>query len=260
MQEHTERTSDDEQHTTMNRVADATSRTEADAASPCQRTDRIRSFVRRNGRMTCAQQLGWTQLFPEQGLLLQSGLLDAETVFGRTAPLIVEIGFGMGESLLKMATDQPDVNFVGIDVHRAGVGSLLYRSRQLGHTNLRVYCDDAVDILSNCLPADSIDRLQVYFPDPWHKLRHHKRRLVNPAFIELLRPRLKRGGTLHMATDWEDYALHMMQVMHKAPGWKNQAGPDAYSARPDWRPLTRFEKKGQQKGHIIRDILFERTD
>lgn len=242
----------------MNRVAEAIGNTE-NSAPAAPHTDRIKSFVRRCGRMTRAQQLGWTELFPQQGLTIESGPLDVEATFGRQAPLVVEIGFGMGESLLAMAANQPDHHFIGIDVHRAGVGSLLYKADQMGLTNLRVYCDDAFEVLRTCFAENSIDRMQVYFPDPWHKARHNKRRLINPAFMDLVSPRVKTAGTLHLATDWEDYAQHMMEVLGQASGWKNLAGTGLYSDRPDWRPLTRFEQKGQRKGHIIRDLLFEKT-
>ena len=220
---------------------------------------KIKSFVLRAGRMTTGQQKGWDVIFPKQGLKLEDGRISIEGVFGRKAPLVLEIGFGMGLSLVEMAGNEQDKNFIGIEVHRPGVGSLMNEADKAGLSNLRAYCDDAVEVLAKCIPDNSIDRLQVYFPDPWHKKRHNKRRLIQPEFVAALLPKLKTGGVLHLATDWENYAEQMMEVMTAAEGWKNQAGENNYSPRPDYRPVTKFEKRGERLGHGVWDLLFEKA-
>ena len=225
--------------------------------SPHRRT--VKSFVIRAGRMTAGQQKGLDEYWPTWGLTLEQGKLDIEKAFGRQAETVLEIGFGMGLSLLSMAEAAPQNNFIGIEVHRPGVGSLLNEAGKAGVNNIRVYCHDAVEILRECIADESLDRVQIYFPDPWHKKRHNKRRLVQPAFVEALRPKLKQGGILHLATDWENYAEQMMEVMSAAENWSNLAGDNQYSPRPDYRPLTKFEKRGQKLGHGVWDLLFERT-
>ncbi len=225
--------------------------------SPHRRT--VKSFVIRAGRMTAGQQKGLDEHWPTWGLTLEQGKLDIEQAFGRQAETVLEIGFGMGLSLLSMAEAAPQNNFIGIEVHRPGVGSLLNEAGKAGVNNIRVYCHDAVEILRECIADESLDRVQIYFPDPWHKKRHNKRRLVQPAFVEALRPKLKQGGILHLATDWENYAEQMMEVMSAAEGLNNLAGDNQYSPRPDYRPLTKFEKRGQKLGHGVWDLLFERT-
>ncbi|WP_281646407.1 tRNA (guanosine(46)-N7)-methyltransferase TrmB [Parendozoicomonas sp. Alg238-R29] len=224
--------------------------------TPHQR--KIKSFVLRAGRMTTGQQKGWDVIFPKQGLKLEDGRINLDAVFGRKAPLVLEIGFGMGLSLVDMAQNEQDKNFIGIEVHRPGVGSLMNEADKAGLNNLRAYCDDAVEVLAKCIPDNSVDRLQVYFPDPWHKKRHNKRRLIQPAFVASLLPKLKTGGVLHLATDWENYAEQMMEVMTASEGWKNQAGEENYSPRPDYRPITKFEKRGERLGHGVWDLLFEK--
>ena len=219
----------------------------------------IKSFVLRAGRMTTGQQRGWDECWEKWGLTIAQGTLDAAQTFGRKAPTILEIGYGMGHSLVAMAGAEPDKNFIGIEVHRPGVGSLLNEARIADITNLRSYCDDAVEVLKQCIPDGSLSRVQIYFPDPWHKKRHHKRRLVQPAFIESIRPKLAIGGVIHMATDWENYGEQMLEVMSAAEGFKNQAGDNQYAPRPDYRPLTKFEKRGHRLGHGVWDLLFERT-
>lgn len=218
---------------------------------------RIRSFVLRTGRMTKGQQQAYEQFWSQAGLSLEDGLVDPVAVFGRSAPQVFEIGFGMGQSLVEMAAREQDKDFIGVEVHRPGVGRLLMAMGEQGLTNLRVYCDDAVEVLQNCIADGSLDRVQVYFPDPWHKKKHHKRRLIQPAFVAQLRQKLKPGGVLHLATDWENYAEHMLEVMNAAPGYRNQAGNKHYAPRPDWRPLTKFEQRGQRLGHGVWDLLFE---
>lgn len=217
-------------------------------------TRRIRSFVLRQGRMTSAQQSG-LELLSQKGLLREQGVLDCGKTFGRNVPTILEIGFGMGGSLLQMAQAAPEKNFIGIEVHRPGVGKLLHDMAGVGVDNIRVYCDDAVEVLQQCIADDSLDAIQIFFPDPWHKKRHHKRRLIQPEFVQLLHRKLKLGGVLHAATDWQDYAEHILAVMQAAPNFRNCAD-DGYSPRPDYRPKTKFEQRGERLGHGVWDILF----
>jgi tRNA (guanine-N7-)-methyltransferase len=218
---------------------------------------KIRSFVRREGRLTRGQQHALQELWPCYGLET-SIRLDLDAVFGRTAPCTLEIGFGNGDALLTMAADQPQTDFIGIEVHRPGVGRLLRELEQCALTNVRVIREDAVPVLSACLPDDCLDRLLLFFPDPWHKKRHHKRRIVQPAFIELLANKIKRGGILHMATDWEHYAGHMLAVTGESTAFRNCAGRGNFSPRPDYRPTTKFEQRGLRLGHGVWDIMFER--
>lgn len=172
---------------------------------------------------------------------------------------MLEIGFGMGDSLLQMAQTETDKNFLGIEVHPPGVGRLINNAGKAAVENLRVYMADAVDVLDDCIPDNSVDRFQLYFPDPWHKKKHHKRRIVQPAFVERIRQKLKIGGVFHLATDWENYADHMMEVMSAAPGYENQAGEHHFAERPQWRPITKFEKRGERLGHGVWDLLFVRA-
>jgi len=218
----------------------------------------VRSFVLRAGRMTEGQQRALEEAWPEKGLNLEDGLIDPAQVFGREAPVVLEIGFGMGDSLIEMAKDQPEKNYIGIEVHRPGVGRLLNNAELSGLSNIRVYCDDAVEVLAKCIPDGSLDTIQLFFPDPWHKKRHHKRRIVQPEFAQTLRRKLKVGGCFHMATDWENYAEHMMEVMSVAEGYSNVAGEGQYSPQPEWRPVTKFQKRGERLGHGVWDLMFER--
>jgi tRNA (guanine-N7-)-methyltransferase len=218
----------------------------------------IRSYVLRQGRITQAQQAALDELWPRYGLE-PGGLLHPEQVFGRSAPLVLEIGFGNGESLAQMAAAAPERDFIGIEVHRPGVGHLLLKARELGLANLRVYCADAVEILRRGIADGSLDRIQVYFPDPWHKKRHHKRRLVGAAFAELAAAKLATGGILHCATDWEDYALQMLEVLDGSAWFANLAGVGCFSERPEYRPLTKFENRGQRLGHGVWDLLHRRA-
>jgi tRNA (guanine-N7-)-methyltransferase len=219
---------------------------------------KIRSFVRREGRLTTGQQRALQDLWPRFGLET-STTMDLDTVFARQAQRILEIGFGNGEALLAMAANQPETDFIGIEVHRPGVGRLLRGLEQHALTNVRIFREDAVAVLENCLPDDCLERLLLFFPDPWHKKRHHKRRIVQPAFIELLAGKIKRGGILHMATDWENYAQHMLEVTDRSAAFRNCAGTGNYSPRPDYRPTTKFEQRGQRLGHGVWDLLYERV-
>jgi tRNA (guanine-N7-)-methyltransferase len=219
----------------------------------------VKSFVLRAGRMTEGQQKAMEDVWPQMGLELQNGKLDLADVFGREAPVVLEIGFGMGDSLIEMAKDQPEKNYIGIEVHRPGVGRILSNAEKAGLTNIRVFCDDAIEVLAQCIPDESLDCIQLFFPDPWHKKRHHKRRIVQPEFAQTLRKKLNVGGVFHMATDWENYAEHMMEVMSVAEGYQNVAGDGQYSPQPEWRPVTKFQKRGERLGHGVWDLMFEKT-
>ncbi|WP_020679478.1 tRNA (guanosine(46)-N7)-methyltransferase TrmB [Marinobacterium rhizophilum] len=218
----------------------------------------VRSFVLRAGRMTEGQQRGLDEAWPEMGLEVAGGMIEPAAVFGREAPLVLEIGFGMGDSLLQMARQMPEKNYIGIEVHRPGVGRLLNNARTEGLGNIRVYAEDAVEVLAKCIPDGSLDCLQLFFPDPWHKKKHNKRRIVQPAFAQTVRSKLKIGGQFHMATDWENYAEHMMEVMSAAEGYRNIAGAGEYSPQPDFRPVTKFQNRGEKLGHGVWDLIFER--
>lgn len=220
-------------------------------------TRKIRSFVRREGRITPAQRHALEALWPRYGLDAGS-LLDPVAVFGRRAPLTLEIGFGNGSALAQMAAGTPEEDFLGVEVHRPGIGHLLLALERQGIENVRLYREDALEVLQRCLPPACLDRLLLLFPDPWPKKRHHKRRIVQPEFIELAASRLRPGGILHMATDWEHYAGQMLALAQQSAALRNCAGRDNYAERPAWRPLTRFEQRGLDLGHRVRDLLFER--
>ena len=221
---------------------------------------RIKSYVIRAGRMTEAQREGLDVGWPRFGLLAETGTLDYDAVFEQRGPVVFEIGFGMGQSLLAQALAEPDHRYVGVEVHRPGVGKLLHDAMEAKATNIRVYCHDAVEVLEQCIPATSLDRVQVFFPDPWHKKKHHKRRLIQPEFLSLLARHMKPGAMLHLATDWENYAEHMLEVLTPHPDFKNTM-PEAepFAPRPESRPLTKFEKRGERLGHGVWDLLFERA-
>jgi tRNA (guanine-N7-)-methyltransferase len=218
----------------------------------------VHSFVIRAGRMTEAQQAARDRMWPSCGLAVTSGPLDSLSVFGRQAPLVLEIGFGMGSSLVEMAKAAPEKNFVGVEVHPPGIGNLLKLVEQEGLTNMRVYQADAKVVLEQCIANGQLDCIQIFFPDPWHKTRHHKRRLIQSAFINELRPKLATGGILHLATDWEPYALQMMEVLSAAPGFRNAFGEGIY-ATEHARPSTKFEQRGQKLGHGVWDLMFLAT-
>jgi tRNA (guanine-N7-)-methyltransferase len=220
---------------------------------------RIKSFVLRTGRMTDGQRRAYEINLAVLGLQRSDGMQNFETTFARSAPVVLEIGFGMGDSLAEMATNAPDHDFIGVEVHTPGVGRLMFLVQEAGLKNVRTYEDDAVEVLAQCIPDDSLSRVQIYFPDPWHKLRHRKRRLIQAPFVEALRSKLKIGGVIHFATDWQNYAEHMMAVMSDAEGYSNMAGVSQYSPRPDHRPITKFEKRGERLGHGGWDLLFTKT-
>ena len=220
---------------------------------------RIRSFVKREGRLTVGQERALALLFPLYGLALEDRKLNLEDVFGRSAPVIFEIGFGNGSSLAEMAANNPQQNYIGVEVHRPGVGNLLLQIEERKLSNLRVINDDAVDVLKQMIPDESLDAVYLFFADPWHKKRHHKRRIVQKYFVQLLRKKLKSGGVFHIATDWENYAQHMMTIMSEAEGFENVAGKNQYIPKPGYRPLTKFEQRGQRLGHGVWDLLFKKT-
>jgi tRNA (guanine-N7-)-methyltransferase len=218
----------------------------------------IRSFVVRAGRMTVAQDRAWQELWPRFGLETAEIPLDLPTIFGRDAMRTLEIGFGNGESLVALAASHPERDFLGIEVHRPGVGHLMLRAHELGLGNLRVICRDAVEVLRDCIAEASLDEVLLYFPDPWPKKRHHKRRIVQPAFMSLVASRLRVGGVLRMATDWEHYAAQMLEVATACPLLENESASRDFVSRPDSRPVTRFERRGQRLGHGTWDLSLQR--
>ena len=224
----------------------------------------LRSFKLRRGRVTPGQRDALDRLWsrygvgtpgPDVDLDPQSGPFVAASVFGRTAPLVLEIGFGMGEATLAMAGDDPDRDVLAVDVHTPGAGALLRGVEERGLANVRVLLGDAVAVLRDLLGPGSLDEVRVYFPDPWPKVRHHKRRLVSPAFVDLVAGRLAPGGRLHCATDWEPYAERILQVVDEHPLLTNLH--PGFAPRPTWRPVTRFERQGLARGHTVRDLLAE---
>ncbi len=219
----------------------------------------LRSFVQRAGRLTPAQQRALDQLWPRFGLEIAQGPLDATASFSRSAPLVLEIGFGNGEALIHGAQHSPDKSFIGIEVHKPGVGRALNAIESLALGNVRLYAEDAVEVLKQCIGEGALSEVRIYFPDPWHKKRHVKRRLVQPGFVELLADRIAPGGLLHLATDWEPYAQQMWEVMDASTHFRNTEGPGGHVARPDWRPETHFERRGLRLGHGVWDLLYRRS-
>lgn len=219
---------------------------------------RIRSFVRREGRLTKGQESAMTDCWPTMGIDFKEEELVWADVFGNDNPVVLEIGFGMGATLVEMAQKSPEKNFIGIEVHRPGVGGCLSLARDAGITNLRIMCHDAVEVFDCMIPDNSLLTLQLFFPDPWHKARHHKRRIVKLEFAEMIRSKITLGGVFHMATDWENYAEHMVEVMNAAPGYTNTAVEGDYIPRPEDRPLTKFEARGHRLGHGVWDMKYAR--
>ncbi len=214
----------------------------------------VRSFVRREGRMTPAQRRALETLWPRYGIPFQARPLDLDAVFGRRAPRLMEIGCGMGESLLAMAADHPGNDYLAVEVYRPGVGTLLRRLADAGLENVRILNEDAVAVLAHMIAPAALDGVYLFFPDPWPKKRHHKRRIVQPAFLRLVHSRLRPGGSLHMVTDWEDYAGHMLAAVAQAGGWRNVAGEGCFSPRPAWRPLTKYEQRARRLGHAVFEL------
>ena len=217
----------------------------------------IRSYVLRQGRVSSAQRRAHESLLPRYGIEYAAHILDFDRVFGRRAPRTLEIGFGMGETTAQIAAAHPDYDYLALEVHTPGVGSLLKQIEARALANVRIIQHDAVEVLQHMIAPETFDAAHIFFPDPWPKKRHHKRRLLQPAFVALLTSRLKRGGYVHVATDWEDYATQILQVMADQPGLANTA--ESFSARPGYRPLTKFEHRGLALGHAVRDIVFRRA-
>lgn len=218
---------------------------------------RIRSFVRREGRLTPGQQRNLEMLWPHFGLDVADGPFDWDAVFKRTAPRVLDIGFGAGESLLELAARHPEHDHIGIEVYRSGVGRVLGGAQAQDLRNLRVFCADAVDVLARAIPDASLDAVSLYFPDPWHKKRHHKRRLVQPAFADSIARVLKPGGVWRLATDWHNYAEWMRAVLDPHPELRNIGDRDGFVSAPQ-RPHTRFEQRGSKRGHAIFDLAYRR--
>ncbi|OCG22233.1 tRNA (guanosine(46)-N7)-methyltransferase TrmB [Gilliamella sp. wkB108] len=213
----------------------------------------IRSFVLRQGRLTKGQEQALTTLWPIYGIEYNA---NSPIEFESNSPVILEIGFGMGASLVEMAKHAPNRNFLGIEVHKPGIGACLMAIDEQKLSNLRVMCHDAVEVLENMIPNHSLDKVQIFFPDPWHKARHNKRRIIQPKFVELIWQKLKQGGILHLATDWQNYAEHMLEVLNQAERFTNLSSTGDYIPRPNDRPITKFEKRGQNLGHGVWDLQF----
>ncbi|WP_317932155.1 tRNA (guanosine(46)-N7)-methyltransferase TrmB [Halioxenophilus sp. WMMB6] len=216
----------------------------------------IRSFVIRAGRMTDGQKNAFARSWQQYGVSLFSGPINVEQLFGRQAPLVVEVGFGMGDSLLQMCKLEPEKDFIGIEVHPPGVGRLINNAELDGVANLKVFMADATDVLEDCIADSSLARFQLYFPDPWHKKKHHKRRIVQPEFVALIQRKLQPGGICHFATDWQEYAEQMLEILSAAEGLDNCAGAGNYHPRPEHRPVTKFERRGENLGHGVWDLMF----
>ncbi len=218
---------------------------------------RIRSFVTRAGRLSTAQARALDTLGPAYCVPFDKSLLDIDAAFGRHAPTILEIGTGMGETTAHIAALMPQKNFIGVEVHTPGIGSLLKLIGERELQNLRLIQHDAFEVVTHMLAPESLDGVHVFFPDPWHKARHNKRRLIQGPFVQLLASRIRKGGYLHCATDWEDYAVQMLEVLSAEPALKNTA--DGYAERPPYRPVTKFENRGLKLGHGVWDLVFEKV-
>lgn len=218
----------------------------------------VRSFVLRQGRLTRGQELAIETVWPVYGIERDETLLELEELFGRTAPVTLEIGFGDGVSLAEMADAAAGKDFIGIEVHRPGVGRLLHLIKEKGLKNVRVMDDDAVEIIKYRISEQSLDCVQLFFPDPWHKKRHNKRRIIQPDFVSLIASRLKSGGIFHMATDWEPYAEHMAEVMEASDEFVSLSD-SPFSPKPDTRPVTKFERRGLKLGHGVWDLLYKKS-
>ena len=220
---------------------------------------RIRSFVLREGRMTPAQQRAFDTLWSHFGLDYHGTPRDLSAIFDRRAPLVMEIGFGNGEALAWASEHDQARDFIGIEVHGPGVGRLMNVLAARDASNVRLYKHDAVDVLEHEIAPGTLAEARIWFPDPWHKKRHNKRRLIQPDFVALLASRMAPNGLLHLATDWQAYAEHMLEVMEAAPAWHNQLGPSQYAEKPDWRIETHFERRGLKLGHGVWDLLYRKA-
>ncbi len=220
---------------------------------------KVRSFTLRTGRFSEYQRNMMNNHWNEFGLDFQKSLFDFPQIFGNDNPIILEIGFGMGKSLVEMAIANPDKNYVGIEVHTPGIGACIALAVEKNVKNLRVICHDAIEILNNCIPNQSLAGLQLFFPDPWQKARHHKRRIVQPSFLTLILPKLKQNGFIHFATDWENYAQQMLAVLQTEKGLINTSVTNDFIPRPNSRPLTKFEERGYRLGHKVWDLYFTKN-
>ncbi|MDR5819589.1 tRNA (guanosine(46)-N7)-methyltransferase TrmB [Caballeronia sp. LZ043] len=240
-----------------NEAADGAPDLPASADDPSTlRHRRIRSFVTRAGRVSIGQQRALDELGPRYVVPYAPQAADWNALFGREAPRVLEIGFGMGATTAEIAATRPGDDFIGVEVHEPGVGALLKLIGEQGLGNIRILQHDAVEVLEHMIAPDSLDGVHIYFPDPWHKARHHKRRLIQPKFVALLVSRMKPGGYLHLATDWQNYAEQMLEVLSAEPALENTA--DGYAPRPDFRPVTKFERRGLRLGHGVWDLMFRR--
>jgi tRNA (guanine-N7-)-methyltransferase len=219
----------------------------------------VRSFVLRAGRLTEGQKRALDELWPLYGIDDDKNQLDLEILFGNDHPVMMEIGFGNGDATWQMALAHPEENYLGVEVHRPGVGHLLLKLEENGIGNVRIACEDAVELLRQRIPRDSLAGVRIYFPDPWPKKRHHKRRIIQAPFIGLLAEKMQAGGILHMATDWEQYAEYMLEVMHNSRDFENLAQDGKVCPKPEWRPATKYEKRGERLGHSVFDLVFRRT-
>ena len=219
----------------------------------------VRSFVLRGGRVTDGQKRALDELWPQFGIPEGDTALDLVRAFGNRQPVIMEIGFGNGGATWRMAQAHSEENYLGVEVHRAGIGRLLLALQRHGIGNARVACADAVEFLRERIAPGSLAGVRIYFPDPWPKKRHHKRRLIQADFAALLASRLKEGAILHIATDWAPYAEHMLDVLRAVPEFENLAADGGPSPRPDWRPRTKYERRGERLGHPVFDLVFRRT-
>ncbi|HSY09236.1 MAG TPA: tRNA (guanosine(46)-N7)-methyltransferase TrmB [Steroidobacteraceae bacterium] len=227
-----------------------------DKSSPAASARTVRSFVTRAGRVTAAQQRALDELWPKFGVAFAATHLDLDALFGRSAARVLEIGFGNGDHLAALAKAHPQCDYLGVEVHRPGVGRLLLAIEEQELTNLRILCHDAVEVLEQQIPLRALDEVLIFFPDPWPKKRHHKRRLIQAPFVALLTERLKRGATLRLATDWQPYAEQMLEVLDAAPQLENLAAPARFMPRPAERARTRFELRGERLGHAVWDLAY----
>ena len=216
----------------------------------------MRSYVLRGGRLTAGQERALRELWPRFGIEDGDELLDLDQLFGGNAPVILEIGFGNGEATWQMASAHPEENYIAVEVHQPGVGHLLLKIEEHGIENIRIACADATEFLRNRVPEESLGGVRIYFPDPWPKKRHHKRRIIQPSFVRALASRMRLGAILHLATDWEPYAEHMLEVIGGVEGLTNLSASDGFSDKPEWRPETKYEKRGERLGHTVKDLLF----
>jgi tRNA (guanine-N7-)-methyltransferase len=225
-----------------------------------EKTHRIvRSYVLRRGRLTAAQQYALDELWPHYGIEYSEVELDFDDHFERPAEVILEIGFGNGRSTWRMALQEPEKNFIGVEVHEPGVGHLMMSLEKHEVENVRIVCEDAVPFLQSRVAAGSLAGVRIYFPDPWPKKRHHKRRLIQPGFVDLLARCMAGGALFHLATDWQPYADHVLEVMQSRTDFVNLSPTGDYCERPEWRPYTKYEERGERLGHEVRDLLYRRT-